>query len=190
MSNAKLYLFVFCVITISTISVLAQKNSTKRSYCFNFSWIGPKYSNESEINNATCEDFTNLAQNVPCRLPLVVTNDASYPDIDYIWENHFDDTTCLLAEGEVCVSYTYMFDSKIQNVTYMCTKVTDQKDNSISSGCHQMKSGSRQVDLCVCRSTPGMRPCNAAVSVNFVPALLLLALSALLIVYRDGLLNS
>lgn len=42
-------------------------------YCFRFTWLGPKFDNESVFLNATCNDFVKGATNVPCQLPLVVS---------------------------------------------------------------------------------------------------------------------
>lgn len=44
-----------------------------RPYCFRFTWIGPKYDNESTFLNATCDDVVGEKATVPCNLPLIVT---------------------------------------------------------------------------------------------------------------------
>ncbi|VVC91711.1 unnamed protein product [Leptidea sinapis] len=52
------------------------------------------YNEDSVFLNATCNDATQLADGVPCELPLVVSRDGTWPDIEYIWANHFEETTC------------------------------------------------------------------------------------------------
>lgn len=42
-------------------------------YCFRFTWLGPRYNNESVYLNATCADVVRGATNVPCLMPLVVS---------------------------------------------------------------------------------------------------------------------
>lgn len=46
----------------------ALGQSTKDSYCFQFTWLGPKYTNESAVNG-TCEDLGDRV----CANPLVYT---------------------------------------------------------------------------------------------------------------------
>lgn len=46
----------------------------ERPYCFRFTWIGPKYSEESQFKNATCGDIVKDDKSVPCTHPLVVTS--------------------------------------------------------------------------------------------------------------------
>lgn len=56
-------------VTIDAVTVDYSANP----YCFRFTWLGPKYNNESVYLNASCTDFVRGATNVPCTLPLVVT---------------------------------------------------------------------------------------------------------------------
>lgn len=42
-------------------------------YCFRFTWIGPRYNNESVFQNATCDDIVGEKPRVPCTLPLIVS---------------------------------------------------------------------------------------------------------------------
>ncbi|XP_038213256.1 uncharacterized protein LOC119833342 [Zerene cesonia] len=130
--------------------------------CFQFTWLGPRYDNQSVFMNATCSDATQLAEGVPCQHPLVVSEDGTWPDIDYIWTHHFADTTCTLSRNDVCAKYTFYFNGHPENATYMCTRAVDTLDTAITSGCYEQTSGSYRTRVCFCRSVPGGVPCNKA----------------------------
>lgn len=51
-----------------------NKTLIERPYCFRFTWLGPKYNEESKFRNATCGDVIKGDKNVPCTHPLVVTS--------------------------------------------------------------------------------------------------------------------
>ncbi|XP_077292518.1 uncharacterized protein LOC143915671 [Arctopsyche grandis] len=157
-------------------------NPTKR-YCFNFSWMGPKFTNETTgFDNITCDEVTRLADEIPCRHPLVLTFDGSYPNISFLWDNHDADVTCMLAPNEVCASYAYRFDGGWENITYMCTKVVEDNGQSVTSGCYTNYIGNREIKLCVCRSNPGF-PCNSGSTSVLTLSLFMLA-GLLLAYYR------
>ncbi|CAD0198690.1 unnamed protein product [Chrysodeixis includens] len=82
-----------------------------------FTWLGPRWNNESIFLNATCQDATKLAKGVPCSEPLVVSQDGSWPDIEYIWRNHLGNASCILADNDVCAQHTYYFNGKVDNST-------------------------------------------------------------------------
>lgn len=95
-------------------------------YCFKFTWLGPKYNDESQFKNATCSDIVN-DKSVPCRHPLVVTSwvvdlsnsiklnlglktisslrradNSNIPDTKYIWNEYRSKPTqigCRLVKG-------------------------------------------------------------------------------------------
>lgn len=51
-----------------------NKTLIDRPYCFRFTWLGPKYNEESKFRNATCADVIRGDKSVPCTHPLVVTS--------------------------------------------------------------------------------------------------------------------
>lgn len=51
-----------------------NRTFTERPYCFRFTWLGPKYNEESQFRNATCSDIIKDDKSVPCTHPLVVTS--------------------------------------------------------------------------------------------------------------------
>ncbi|XP_050672372.1 uncharacterized protein LOC126970482 [Leptidea sinapis] len=134
--------------------------------CFQFTWLGPRYNEDSVFLNATCNDATQLADGVPCELPLVVSRDGTWPDIEYIWANHFEETTCVLAANDICAKYTYYFNGHPENSTYMCTRAVDAQESAITNGCYTQTSGSYQTRVCFCRSVPGGVPCNHAIKLT------------------------
>lgn len=42
----------------------------------------------------------------------------------------------------------------------MCTKVTIENEGAAKSGCYSEFQDGREIEVCVCRSTPGDMPCN------------------------------
>jgi hypothetical protein len=70
------------LLLFSTICVSCQneeidgddKTIPERPYCFRFTWLGPKYNEESQFKNATCGDIVRDDKSVPCTHPLVVTS--------------------------------------------------------------------------------------------------------------------
>lgn len=51
-----------------------NKTVMDRPYCFRFTWLGPKFNEESQFKNATCSDVIKGDKAVPCTHPLVVTS--------------------------------------------------------------------------------------------------------------------
>lgn len=69
------YNLVIGQMTLTTIHTPAEDEYLTNPYCFRFTWLGPKYNEESQFINATCSDITHNADNVPCTPPLVVTSE-------------------------------------------------------------------------------------------------------------------
>lgn len=74
---------VLLLLSICTFYVSSQiiqsdqdddKTTIERPYCFRFTWLGPKYNEESQFKNATCNDVVKGDKSVPCAHPLVVTS--------------------------------------------------------------------------------------------------------------------
>lgn len=69
------------VAVVSAICVSCQlleidddnKTLVERPYCFRFTWLGPKFNEESQFRNATCSDIVK-DRSSPCVHPLVVTS--------------------------------------------------------------------------------------------------------------------
>lgn len=75
------YIFIFLVLysalRVSGQVVEIDDNSEAialRPYCFRFTWLGPKYNEESQFKNATCGDIVRTDKTIPCTHPLVVTS--------------------------------------------------------------------------------------------------------------------
>lgn len=72
---AVLVLLIATYISCQTIEIDDDnKTLIERPYCFRFTWIGPKYNEESQFKNATCGDIVKDDKSVPCTHPLVVTS--------------------------------------------------------------------------------------------------------------------
>lgn len=66
------------LIVTQVMEIIVPDNQTQpqpeRPYCFRFTWIGPKYNEESKFQNATCDDIVRSSKEVPCTRPLIVTS--------------------------------------------------------------------------------------------------------------------
>ncbi|CAH1370744.1 hypothetical protein MTP99_012282 [Tenebrio molitor] len=156
--------FFFLVISQSTDS--SATNDTvldpKWSYCFEFTWFGPQYE-KGNMYNGTCADYldSSRATNVPCSAPVVISEDGTPPDIDWMFENKRPNVLCRRTENQVCATYTYKYAGVVNNATYMCTKVQEVGSGAITSGCYTQSVEGYDIDLCVCKSDYGLSlPCN------------------------------
>ncbi|XP_061378748.1 uncharacterized protein LOC116766515 [Danaus plexippus] len=161
-------LLIYTTFAIFCGVVIAQ---TVQQRCYRFTWLGPDYNNGSIFLNATCQDATRLADGVPCQMPLVASYDGSWPDVDYIWNHHKESATCVLSGNDVCAQFTYFFNGKVENSTYMCTRAINANFTAITSGCYEEQRGSYSSRVCFCRSVPGGVPCNSAVKLTTLPVL-------------------
>lgn len=48
------------------------------AYCFRFSWLGPKFDKDSDIQNKTCKTEIGSAKGIPCVQPLVATGENEF----------------------------------------------------------------------------------------------------------------
>lgn len=55
----------------------------------------------------------------------------------------------------------------VENITYMCSKVTIQNGSVVRSNCYKQFLNGREIEVCVCESSAGERPCNAATAGTF-----------------------
>ncbi|XP_045459682.1 uncharacterized protein LOC123670218 [Melitaea cinxia] len=164
-----------------------NRNDSRR--CFQFTWLGPRYDNESIFLNATCQDATRLARGIPCQLPLVASYDGTWPDVEYIWTHHASNASCILADNDVCAKYTYYFNGVAENATYMCTRAVDSNNTAITSGCYEETIGSYSTRVCLCRSIPGGVPCNSAITLPIFPMLILIFTAFVVTNYRSTVLQ-
>ncbi|XP_037952523.1 uncharacterized protein LOC119683002 [Teleopsis dalmanni] len=128
-------------------------------YCFRFTWIGP-FQAKNMIDDLTCDQLRGDSKTIPCRKPLVVTDNDKAPDTADIWHANKDNPeafACPMHSGQMCVKYSYFYNKAVQNITYMCAKV------NTTAGCYNQKfiSGAA-VEVCVCESKSDMMPCNYA----------------------------
>ncbi|CRK95638.1 CLUMA_CG009096, isoform A [Clunio marinus] len=139
-----------------------NKTTVDKAFCFRFTWLGPKYNEDSKFRNATCSDIVK-DKTVPCTHPLVVTNNSNIPDTDYIWNKYQNkpiQVACRLVRGEVCAKFSYKFNGAIENITYLCTKVNIENETAVSQGCYKQMKNGHEIEVCVCESKAGKIPCN------------------------------
>lgn len=176
------YIVIILVLSLLIGNIRCEENKTLPedwNYCFEFTWIGPKYNNITVYNNNTCTDLmdSTRAKNIPCRDPIVITYDGSYPDIDYLWQHHKNSVLCAKTPGKVCVRYTYYFNNEPENATYMCSRVhTLGSENAITNGCYKEEKEGYVTELCICDKNTGPRykPCNGSAVKVYTSAVLVL----------------
>lgn len=66
----------------------------------------------------------------------------------------------IYAVGCVCALLT------VENITYMCTKVKIEDKGAVESNCYTEVQNGREIEVCVCKSSAGQMPCNAATPVT------------------------
>lgn len=78
-SNCGIFIHTLSFSVCSSVRGCADSSSynPKQRYCFRFTWIGPTFNNESDFQNATCDDIVGDRAQVPCTRPLVVTGEYS-----------------------------------------------------------------------------------------------------------------
>ncbi|XP_065335324.1 uncharacterized protein LOC135936440 [Cloeon dipterum] len=175
--------WVFC---IACICYGVNGQSALKAYCFEFTWLGPTFTNETIVNNATCEEIPNSPS--VCQDPLVYTYDGTPPNLTNMWVDSElrTRTTCELSKGEVCAKWTFEYNNFLENVTYLCTKVTVDSKWPMTSGCKVQNRGGRRIEVCACETQPGTSgslvfPCNAGPpSLHQAAPLLLLAVVGVL----------
>lgn len=55
----------------------------------------------------------------------------------------------------------------VENITYMCTKVTIENEGAAIKGCYSEYQNGREIEVCVCRSTQGEMPCNSGLNQTY-----------------------
>ncbi|XP_030751516.1 uncharacterized protein LOC115879027 isoform X2 [Sitophilus oryzae] len=145
------------------------------SYCYEFTWFGPNYNNVTTYDG-TCDDYiddTRAGEHIPCISPIVITNDSTLPDMDYLWTNHRASVLCMRSSNQACVTYTYIDNGIIANRSHMCARVSSN-EGKISSGCYKQKTGGYDVQICICESGYGIYPpCNSKGTILYTQILLI-----------------
>lgn len=75
-------MFAICFYDFTVEPTLTQNDTEldwSYSYCFQFTWLGPEYDNQTNYNG-TCEEyFENTdSDGIPCKMPLVVTCENNF----------------------------------------------------------------------------------------------------------------
>ncbi|KYN16002.1 hypothetical protein ALC57_11727, partial [Trachymyrmex cornetzi] len=94
-------------------------------HCFHFTWPGPSH---AEVNKLDCEEHENN-QFTPCIEPLFFYDKK--PNVTKLWEdiNKNNNTKYIqrMQPGYVCVSYTFMYNGAVMNISYFHGKVTEDQ---------------------------------------------------------------
>ncbi|XP_046395081.1 uncharacterized protein LOC124162546 [Ischnura elegans] len=164
-------LLLFWVVAV--VFTIAGTLATSDSYCFSFTWLGPKWNNESQ-GNGSCQHLNEKPE--VCMDPLVITYDGTPPNMTWLWKKYKKtEIGCRHSENEACVKFTYYYNGGVENITYMCARVTVDSDYAMSSGCVTSYVGGHIKEVCACQPySIADFPCNRAAALP--PSLLLLAL--------------
>ncbi|KAI4462459.1 atp-dependent (s)-nad(p)h-hydrate dehydratase family member [Holotrichia oblita] len=168
MKSRQVFVSVVCFGCIFLLQYVSAQTNSSTSYCYRFTWLGPEYDNTSTLLNTTCSEYLDdiRAVGVPCRTPFVMTYDGTPPDLDYLYENYRDQVTCRRTRSQVCAKFTYSFNNEIQNATYMCTQAYTADRGYETSGCFKQRVDAHDIEVCLCESVAGARPCNGATSLQ------------------------
>ncbi|XP_012233475.1 uncharacterized protein [Linepithema humile] len=128
--------------------------------CFQYTWRGAR-SDEKD-----CPENEEKYQDVPCIEPIMPGKDK--PNTAELWYNltarrneSLDKYFCSMEKGDVCVRYTYMYNSAVVNVSYFCGKVIEDKTTAVESGCFVHYTEGYIIEACACLSVNGTIPCNS-----------------------------
>ncbi|KAG7191101.1 hypothetical protein KM043_007135 [Ampulex compressa] len=144
-----------------------------KSYCFQYTWVGPK--------KVDCKELKGKA---PCFSPIF--DEARMPDPAELWLNvsYRDDTRQELTPDQVCVKYTYLYNNKITNVSYFRGKITEDETKAVESGCYTHHVDGHIIEACACRSRDEEMPCNTSVKINYNAVIIAISLAAPLLILR------
>ncbi|KAK0084301.1 hypothetical protein PV325_007296 [Microctonus aethiopoides] len=158
---------------INTVFYVVQfalgENNFADRYCFQFTWLGEKYDQNSNGNKPNCSIPT------PCMEPFIITDDSTRPNVTHMWNIDFATNrsaiSCPLRPGYVCIKYSYSFNNAILNTTYFCGKMIEKSDNevldsAINTGCFTQKINGHIIEACACQSNGGHMPCNNSSRIN------------------------
>ncbi|XP_011296837.1 uncharacterized protein [Fopius arisanus] len=158
-----LFLFVNCL-------GLEERYDAEQPYCFKFTWLGSK-SEEINISSNRCANATGQ----PCFQPVVVTNDSTLPDVNYMWRTgNRSEISCRMRQGYVCIKYAYTYNNAVLNISHFCGKMVENKASPIVEGCYTQQVDSHIIEACACTSAPGGIPCNSA-EINQLPVSIIMS---------------
>ncbi|XP_063978810.1 uncharacterized protein LOC135163357 [Diachasmimorpha longicaudata] len=148
------------LIFATALSIISSQEAEERynpeqPYCFKFTWLGlnPQETNVTNSCNTT----------EPCFQPVSVSDDGNLPDTNQMWrEENRTQFSCALQHGFVCIKYTWTFNDAVQNISYFCGKMVENKQSPIVDGCYSQQVNSHVVEACACTSAAGAVPCNSS----------------------------
>ncbi|XP_034937862.1 uncharacterized protein [Chelonus insularis] len=159
-------IFIFGSICCFTLIGGQINKPDSRAYCFNFTWLGPSYSNSSSVNFACPE-----SEKIPCIQPFVVTTNSQVPNTTSMWEKRDEyniSIICPLVSG-TCIKYSYIYDNTVLNTTYFCGKMTEDQTNPVTTGCYTHTVNGYTIEACACKSFGDGPPCNSSPS-TYLPS--------------------
>lgn len=65
----------------------------------------------------------------------------------------------------LCIKIVFkFFFFVVQNATFMCAKASVIGEGGVPNGCYDMDVDGYTISACMCKSTPGYKPCNGSTS--------------------------
>ncbi|XP_018368272.1 PREDICTED: uncharacterized protein LOC108764496 [Trachymyrmex cornetzi] len=152
-------------------------------HCFHFTWPGPSH---AEVNKLDCEEHENN-QFTPCIEPLFFYDKK--PNVTKLWEdiNKNNNTKYIqrMQPGYVCVSYTFMYNGAVMNISYFHGKVTEDQVTPIISGCYLKYTEGYTIEVCACKSKNGnVMPCNSTIRNRYSTLIIFAVVAVSLFMYK------
>ncbi|XP_020291580.1 uncharacterized protein LOC109858581 [Pseudomyrmex gracilis] len=115
------------------------------------------------------------------------------PSTNYVWESKqnnkpinvtdVNEFFCHMEKSNVCVKYTYIYNSAVVNVSYFCGKVIEDQTTAITAGCFVQYTEGYTIEVCACRSRDGSMPCNSTIRNTYSMLIIFIATSISLFMY-------
>ncbi|KAH0952683.1 hypothetical protein HN011_006936 [Eciton burchellii] len=167
------YLIILLAIFVS--NVLSELQG---SYCFNYTWPA------SSVDEKNCTKHNERNPYTPCATPY---DSVKKPNTTELWRNSSNEEYkkyfCPLEADNVCIRYTYMYNSAIVNVTYFCGKVVEDRTMPITSGCYTQHTEGFTIEVYVCQNKNNM-PCNTAIKNTCIGLVIIMATVISLSAYK------
>ncbi|XP_012056915.1 PREDICTED: uncharacterized protein LOC105620014 [Atta cephalotes] len=87
--------------------------------------------------------------------------------------------------GYVCVSYTFMYNGAVMNISYFHGKVTEDQVTPITSGCYLKHTEGYTIEVCACKSKDAnIMPCNSTIRNRYSTLIIFAIIAVSLFMYK------
>ncbi|XP_018318103.1 uncharacterized protein [Mycetomoellerius zeteki] len=172
------------LVVLLTICTYILATDIKGPHCFHFTWPGPSH---AEVNKLDCEEHNEKNPFTPCIEPLFFHD--TKPNVTKLWENiNKNNNTKYIQRmqpGYVCVSYTFMYNGAVMNISYFHGKVTEDQVTPIISNCYLKHTEGYTIEVCACKSKHGdFMPCNSTIRNRYSTLIIFAVIAVSLFMYK------